>query len=150
MNDEGIDKAKNEGIRAYVQSESVFMLRVIVLTAGERSSMKLADLAPLEEQARAWATAGPSESEIGNCKREAYEILRARFARVQKPADLALRLVRPMPADYDDSEIALGKQRIAQMERMEQAEKQRIHEVHTECTPDGPDTQEPADAWQEF
>lgn len=160
MNDLERDKAKHEGVWQFVCELDLFRLKLITLTQGRRASLLLRDLLPLEQAAREWAQSKPGEHVIGNCKAEAYEIMCRLFAEVREPADLApkLRRLHPAPAEYDDSEIALGRQRIAQLERMQQsearrtksAEDKRMHMPVDSQQEQAPGAQEPADAWREL
>ena len=102
---------------------SDYEARLIVLTDGKRGSMLKRDLAPLEAAARAWAeTADSTDTML--CRQQALVILGRMFANVQTPDDL-MQAAHTAPADYDDSEQALGRQRAAQLERLEQAERSR-------------------------
>ena len=133
MNLDDLEKTKREAIWQFVNGLDLFRLKLICLTQGRRASLLLRELVPLETAAKVWASNSPSESEIGTCKEQAEAIMRELFSCVQAPSDLFSQAIATQaPADYDDSEQALGKQRAAQLERLEQAERARAVESQHE------------------
>jgi hypothetical protein len=126
MNLDDLEKTKREAIWQFVNDLDLFRLRRLVLTQGRRASLLLRELVPLEAAAKLWASSSPSESEIGTCKEQAEAIMRELFACVQAPSDLfSPAAAMQAPADYDDSEQALGRQRAAQLERLAEYERKR-------------------------
>jgi hypothetical protein len=120
---EEIEEVKRAGIWQAVSSWEPWMVKVMVLTRGHRGSMLKRELDPLGFEAKQWAESAGADA-ISYARQQAYEIMVAHFAQVKAPADVILRL--SAPADYDDSDIALGKRRIAQLERLQHSEAERI------------------------
>jgi hypothetical protein len=123
MTSEEIEQAKREGIWQAVSSWEPWIVKVMALTRGHRGSMLKRELDPLEFEAKQWAESAGDDA-ISYARQQAYEIMVAHFVQVKAPDDLVLRL--SAPADYDDSDIALGKRRVAQLERLQRSEAERI------------------------
>ncbi len=127
-----IEEAELAGIRSHVDSLSAYEARMIVLTDGKQGSMRLSELEPCKIAANAWEQ-DASESEIADTREQARVIIRAKIKPfvdilVQSPKQErkpGFAQAGAEPADYDDSDIALGKQRIASLDRLEEWERKR-------------------------
>ena len=120
------DQVRREAIWQYAHEDiNAYEAKIICLTDGKRGSMLKRELDPLEAAASTWALSA-SESEIGNCKAEAERIMQAKFAGVCSVSDLIGAVTGEQTiSDYDDSDIAIGKQQLAWNERQAEYEARR-------------------------